>query len=346
MQKKQIGVMLPASSIFPIGKEFEKGVADGLQQTDPQLEFELHKEFAGQGGNKAIEDACNKFFNYLDVDAVTGFVSNKVMELVSDKFQQKQKPIIASNVGGHMPFPNKLNEYVHINSMNLWAHAWALGHWGAQHIGGKGLYATALYDSGYSFSEMFHAGLKAGDPSCEWAVAVCKGPADKSLSDMTSVFEEIGKQQPDFVFATFCGEETQLFINGFIERGFHERTKLLGLPFLLSPSYPLVSEINIYTTVPFADPSMDAAKAFYHLGYRSGKALANAFNGNGDSLNGRLSLDESLMPADEEVSITMKSIGSQETKNGLVGTVKVPMAEMVAAKEETSFGWLNPYLCI
>jgi branched-chain amino acid transport system substrate-binding protein len=67
-----IGLLLPLSTILPVNKDFEKGFKEALKQFGCDLEFELVKEFIGQGGVKLIKKAGDKLSVFDDVDLITG----------------------------------------------------------------------------------------------------------------------------------------------------------------------------------------------------------------------------------------------------------------------------------
>jgi branched-chain amino acid transport system substrate-binding protein len=52
MKTLHIGLLLPSSSIVPMGKLFEKGLKEGLSEKSTDISIEITKEFIGQGGVK------------------------------------------------------------------------------------------------------------------------------------------------------------------------------------------------------------------------------------------------------------------------------------------------------
>lgn len=364
MEKITIGLLLPSSTIFPVSKDFEKGIKEGLNYNpDFKLEVEIIKEFVGQGDVREIEKACNKFFNYDDVDIVTGVISSKATHEIADSFKNQQKPLVVNNTGGHIPDISKLNEYIFINSSHLWQHAWTMGHWGVKKLGKKGMFIGAVYDAGYSFSHMFYLGMETADQQREWSFSVPPMPAPGTLSNMDVIFPYLEKYEPDFVFATFCGAETTLFINEFIKRGWHHRTKLTGLPYLLAPFEPLGDDITIYTTVPFNNaPEITAEKSFYHLGIQTGQNIAEAASkadSGGAELKDQLAKlncmfnisdqindgpQSQLTIVQNEIKANEKTFVSKELMNW--DTFGMNINAMRPLTAEISTGWYNPYLCI
>jgi branched-chain amino acid transport system substrate-binding protein len=365
MENINIGLLLPSSTIFPIGKDFEKGLKEGLKHNpDINLEVEITKEFIGQGDVKLTENACNKFFNYDEVDLVTGVVSNLAVNSLSDRFKGQQKPLLINNLGGHVPNISQLNEYVFINSAHLWQQAYTLGYFGVKEFGKKGMFIGSVYDAGYSFSHLFYEGMRAADAQSEWSFSVPPMPSPGELSNMDVIFPFLEQYQPDFIFAAFCGAETTLFLNEFINRGWHHKTKVLGLPYLLAPFAPLNDDITIYTTTAFEDaPEVDPAKAFYYLGQQAGETIAKAAvaatNAKGlkdeiDKLNTMFNVSQqvdSSSGAKPHTTILKNDIRAGEntfTTRKLIqcDTFGLDAEKIKLLTQSVSAGWNNPYLCI
>lgn len=364
MDKIHIGLLLSSSTILPLGKDFEKGLNEAikLQQDHNTLQIEITKAFIGQGGIKQTEETCTKFFTYDDVDIVTGVLSNKVIVEIAEKFNTRQIPLVANNLGCYLP-ASELNEHVSINSLNLWQHAWSIGHWGVKTFGKKGMFVSALYDAGYSFSQMFHLGMQSADAESEWSFSVPPMPANGELTDMSVIFPFLEKYTPDFIFAAFCGAETTLFINEFIKRGWHKKTKLIGLPFLLAPFKPVDDDITIYTTSPHNNEvDFVAENVFYNLGYQTGSMIAEAANlSDGTDLSyqiqqskKRFSLadnNDSNATTSERVCFIKNDIAAHEkaiVRHVIESypTYSINHPEIKTLTEELNFGWENPYLCI
>lgn len=361
MDTINIGVLLPSSTIFPVGKDFEKGLKEGLKPlADAGIQVDLIKEFIGQGDTKLTENACNKFFNYDDADLVTGVISNLSANNLAERFKGQQKPLLINNLGAHVPNINLLNGYVLINSAHLWQQAYTLGHWGVKTFGKKGMFIGSVYDAGYSFSHLFQFGMMTADPAADWSFSVPPMPPPGQLSNMDVIFPFIEQYQPDFIFATFCGAETTLFLNEFISRGYHHKIKVLGLPYLLAPFAPLNADITIYTTQLFNNaPEILPAKAFYYLGLQTGQHItkaAMAANSAGE-LQTELAKISDVFNVEQQTSDNSPVIILQnDIKAGeAIFTTKpfkqyetfgLDIEKMRPLTTGLPAGWNNPYLCI
>lgn len=362
MKSVSLGLLLPTSSILPVSKDVEKGIKAGFSKYASGAELEIVKEFIGQGGSKATEEAVSRFFNYHDVEVVSGVISHKVADDVAELFKKRKIPFIVNDLGGHVPHVDKLNDYTYLNSLHLWRHAWAIGKWGVETFGKKGMYISAVYDSGYSFSHLFHEGMMAADATAEWSFSVCPMPPAGTLSDVSVVFPFMEQYQPDFIFATFCGAETTLFLNECIARGWHKRTNIIGLPFITEPFEPLQDDIVVYSTIASQNNiPIPPSRSFYQLGYETGVLLAKAV-GRGGDLNTQLQLEfKGLRSGTEqetlvndtayEVIVTRNAIkaGAMEKEEAVITTLPGYNMEFQGMKQLTdsiNFGWMNPYLCI
>ncbi|BAV04321.1 ABC-type branched-chain amino acid transport system, substrate-binding protein [Filimonas lacunae] len=361
MKTISLGLLLPTSSILPVSKDFERGVKEGFRSQDTDITLELVKEFIGQGSLKQTEEACSRFFNYHEVDAVTGVVSHKVADDIADQFNKNKIPFIINELGSHIPNVGKLSTYTHVNSMHLWQHAWAIGNWGVQNFGKKGMYVSSVYDSGYAFSQMFHTGMMHADANAQWSFSVTPMPPSGSLADVSVIFPYLESYQPDFVFATFCGTETTLFLNECIARGWHKKTQFIGLPYLTSALETLHDDFTIHTTAShYNNTAIEANRAFYHLGYETGVLLAKAAAAGGN-LNEQLQQfhaglklaneQQTTMAGNYDMVITRNDIKAGQATHNVQEIASLPGFEMEyhsmkSLVHEVNFGWMNPYLCV
>lgn len=371
-RKVVIGLLLPSSSIIPLAKDFEKGVMRGLKDLyeNDQLEVELVPAFIEQGGKDKTLNAINKLLTYDGADIITGLLSNKSIFEVADRFEKTKIPLLANNLGEHLPDTSKYNVNIFLNSLNLWQQVWSLGYWAVKQFGSKGMFVAGLYDAGYSFSAMLQAGMNAADPEAIMPFAVAPVQGAGQLADVVSVFQHIEHFNPDFIFAAFCGEEASLFLDEYVKRGLHKTKPLIGFPYLLQP-FKSDEEIDIYTTIIAGTELKEeglnqlvelSAYPFPLLGYETGKIIADAFiNGNCNDVRdnlcssdvaserGNLKIDSVLSGENTKVYLVSNKfkggteVISRKVKEELV-TVRYTDEKIQALLREFSTGWFNPYL--
>lgn len=361
MKDISIGVLLPSSSIYPIGKQFEKGLKASLAEIE-DVNFELIPEFIGQGELRQLENAIEKLKSYHDVDMIAGWVSNKGLMEVSEKVKGKL-PYFINNLGEHAPNPSKIPENVRLNSINLWQQLWSLGHWAVNDLGKNGMVVGALYDMGYSFSMMLDLGMLEASRDSKWPFAVCPMPEQGQLSDPNMVLDHVEREMPDFLFAAFCGTEATLFLNEFVKRGLHTKIPLLGTPYLLENfDDELKEQLTIYTSLAaqldlttdgINDSWTEPFGAFYQLGRETGLCIKEELNGGQEvqDARGLLNLRPDTAGRGSRVFIIENSYSGDKGKISRrvlkeERTIDVSNEALTKALSQTEATWLNPYLGI
>ncbi|HEY9000095.1 MAG TPA: ABC transporter substrate-binding protein [Mucilaginibacter sp.] len=374
-KKLTIGVLLANSTILPMAANFNSGLKHGLNglSLENDIEVEIVPEFIGQGSTAQVESAVNKLIGFNDSNIITGIISNSVSAELAEKFAKYKRPIIINNIGEHLPNPGASNDYVFLNSMHSWQQVWSIGKWAVQTFGKKGMLVSGLYDSGYSFPIMLRKGMEAATDDATLPFAIAPVRQYKGLADVTSVIPQLIEKNPDFVFATFCGEEATMFLSEYVKHGLHKRIPLLGLPFLLEAFDGGGESVDIYTTISAYRGISDAdaeqlgrisLNPFRQFGIETGLVIKNAVK---SSLNG--SLQKAL--ADTEVNdvrgkldISSRTTGNnskvfvikntyagdkEEVATQLVGEVETIGIDSEVVEEinsQPSSGWFNPYLSI
>lgn len=368
MSKISIGVLAPTSSIYPMSKDFQKGLIEGLDSQS--VETEIFTEFVANGDMTLIETAVTKFVDFHDVDVVTGILPNRSVGELSDKFKNYDALLLANNLGEHLLNPEICPPNVYVNSVNLWQQMWSLGHWATQKFGKKGMLVGSLFDMGYSFGHMIDLGMSRANSESKWSFAICRMPEKGQLSKPDEVLDYVESESPDFLFAAFCGEEATLFLNRFIERGFHNKVPLITTPYLLENFTASVSEpIKIYTSVG-ANRELsqgDIDKGYHHpfnvfrqLGKETGQVLLKAhLSGKMSDLTGlRLETERGqLMFSPEDLGREAKVYLIENEHGGDRDKIKSLLSEELTTidlsdesiKEsfnKVSATWQNPYLAV
>jgi hypothetical protein len=232
---------------------------------------------------------------------------------------------------------------------------------------------SGLYDSGYSFPIMLKKGMETAgdDTSLPFAVAPLK--QYKGLADVASVIPQLISHNPDFVFATFCGEEADIFLSEYVKHGLHKTIPLLGLPFLVTDFNNNGEQIDIYTTTSAyrtisADETSQldciSSDPFRQFGYETGLLIKNAAKGSAGS-----TLHNALTQVDVETQRGKLSISPRTTGNagkvfllkntyagikedrttqliGELDTIDIDNQTIKEINDQVSSGWHNPYLSI
>ncbi len=224
-----------------MSKKFEKGLCDCLDTYAPNLNYKIVPEFVGAGGVKEVTVALNKLTGYHDVDLVTGILANKTINEVAQNFKSNVRYHFG-NLGEQLITMDKVGDNVAIYSQDMWKEIYALGTYAIEHISNKGAFASSMYDTGYCFYQMLDLAAKKADSQNHINLYISPMPEAKELSDVNVVLDDIERDQPDWVFAAYCGTEATAFIEEWVKRGLHNRITLLGLPFLLEKLENVTSE--------------------------------------------------------------------------------------------------------
>lgn len=370
-----IGLLLPSSTILPMGKDFEKGLTRTLKEKLEQKDWdvEIIPEFIGQGSKSSIEEAVNKLIGYHQVDVITGILSNRVAVDVAEKFEKHGIPLLVNNIGEHIPNPKAFNPYVFINSTHTWQQVWSLGYWGASTFGRRGMFVGSIYDAGYSFTSMLKLGMEAADSQCAMPFSIAPLSPNKKTSDPAVVFQHINEFRPDFVFSAFCGGEASVFLQEYARSGYHKKMPLLALPFLLQPFDADGEELEVYTAVTSTRSreevqlnidKLNTDSPFSELGSETGIILSEAFKTKGSrsltealresncyTTSGALHIDSSWPGRGNGVYLVKNTHKGDRrtikmTVQKTLKTIEITDKELVKCIEEPSSGWGNPYLGI
>lgn len=365
MKKVSIGLLLPTSTVIPMGKDFESGFKSGLKGLEQEFEVELISEYVAEGSKEKAESAINKLSTFDQVDLITGILSTRTITAISEKFDKSKRTFILNNVGEHAPNPELLSGNLFLNSTHLWQQIWSLGYWGVKQFGKKGMYVGGLYDSGYSFTSMLNLGMLAADSEAVMPFAVAPVENMGQLADVASVFQHIETFKPDFLFAAFCGEEASIFLQEYQARGL--TIPLLSTSFLLQPFESNGSPLKIYSSTSSYQPLNGALNGmgeiidnpFKSLGMESGLLVKAALE-NQDVTQLRSSLANIQVNSKRgPLHISSKSPG-ETTRVYLVtcttdgkNTSKELGEELVTLNHQEeayqkmlnspSSGWYNPY---
>ena len=374
-QKLTIGVLLANSTILPMAANFNSGLKLGLNglRTENDIDLEIVPEFIGQGSTLQIEAAVNKLIGFHDSDIITGIISNRAGAELAEKFAKHRRPIIINNIGEHLPDPKTSNDYIFLNSLHTWQQVWSMGKWAVETFGTKGMLVSGLYDSGYSFPIMLQKGMEAASDEASLPFAVAPVRQYKGLADVASIIPQIISQNPDFVFATFCGEEAGLFLTEYVKHGLHKNIPLLGLPFLVTPFESNGEQVEIYTTTSAYRPISDqeagrlnsiSSDPFRQFGFETGLLIKDAVKNSAgatlqyaltgikvDAERGKLNISPLTTGDNGRVFLLKNTYAGikDEISTRLIGeldTIGIDSQTIKEINNQVSSGWYNPYLSI
>lgn len=368
MDDLSIGMLLPSSSIRPLGKQFNKGFKKGLKEVlgDKAEQVEIHAEMTGNGSFANLDQSLNKLFGYHGVDAVVGISSAYVLTQIADRFSKEKAPFICNNLGEHLQALDAYNDHVLLNSEYLWQQCWLMGQYAATHIGKRGTVITSMYDSGYSFSVAFQLGMQSVASDVVPDFHLLPMPEEGALSNLDEMFDKVDFDELDFALALFCGEEATLFLEGFQSRGLEDKLTLFGLPYLMEPGEQNLSGLEVYTALRagYADQEdIKLDKVFTQQGLTSGRVMGKAILATEGAPTpgavkqvleemdqGRTYESHELAQITGPVSILKNTFAEgNEITTEKVAEVAVDLKDdpaLAMARAGMASSWMNPYLGI
>lgn len=248
-EKFLLGVLIPFSSIYPMGKEYIAGLKHVLDSVE-NFEYELFPEYIVQGQVSQVTNAINKLNHFHDVDYITGLVSSLSLKGIVGKIQN-ENPVLISNIGEHIPGNAVSGTNIQVNSDYLWMQIWAIGYWAVTQFGEKGLLAGSLYDLGYCFLKMLRMGMTSAKPGSECMLEKGHFNGVNEPVDIVGIIDAIENEAPDFVFCAFCGKDAQEFAHTFIKRGLHKKVPLISSRYFLGGvlSESVDEELIVYSAI-------------------------------------------------------------------------------------------------
>ena len=365
MNTLQVGVLLPTSTVIPLGKSFRYGLKKAFSENS-DINIELTYEFIGNGSPNLIQEKARKLVEFDDIDVLVGVISNYALMYSRHFFESLNIPVLVNNLGAHVPYKEKLPNNAIINSDHLWLQAWALGHWAVNTFGKKGMVAGGVYDMAYSFAHMLDLGMTEANQEAKWSFAVSRMPqGEDNLSDPTVVLDYVEKEQPDFLCAFFCGEEANMFLQEFVRRKLNEKIPLIGFPYLFQSASQLKLDLNVFSsTLNFGKEHLKGSSfitgldsgPFSILGYETAQWLyefakeKDKYPIQARSKRGKHTFDMNRLSGQGQVELLkceFKSSGNELIKHDELLRI-IPFDEKSIQKSavDVTSAWFNPYLSL
>ena len=386
VQRLKIGVLLPASKVHPaLAENLMAGMNLSFQRDERRAggrQIEVVKEEIGYGPGLALRKS-RKLIEVDKVGLVVGVVSSSVAARLVDLFHESQTILLVSNAGANVVRPNERSPYVFYNSLGFWQAGWAMGTWAAANLGKKGFVASSFYDAGYDAPYAFRQGFQR--PGGEiLQTYVTHTPTDSD--DLSPLFAAVKSTKPDFVYASYCGQQAVDFVRAYAGSGLAREIPLVGSGFLvdegLLPAQGRAAR-GIKTCLPWSN-SLDTAAsmafarayeketrrlpdAFAVLGYDTAQLISSAVDAvgghlrTGDGLRAALGSAEfasprSLVRMDPHTQSATSPLYLRDVqqRRKALGNVVVSELAHVAQIDEWArsmqlglkTGWLNGYMCV
>ena len=368
-----------------LGDNLLAGMKLYLDHTDPAsagLIYKVLDQKIGIGPGDALA-GTRKLIQVDHADVVVGPINPLVAPRLQSLLQESGVPFVVAESGSTIIRLADRSPHVFHRSLGYWQSSWAMGDWAASHLGQKAFLATSFYESGFDAHYAFRHGFeKSGGEIL--GVGVTHGPSD--ANDMATVIDRIDRSRPDFVFASYSGEDAVSFVRAFADSGLARRIPLVGAGFLtdeailprLGPAalgiktafswaVDLPTPENQSFTTAFERVNGRAADAFAFLGYSAARLIRSAVQPIGmlpdrsdrflEALrSGTLASPSGQAESSPKGPVPSSSIYLREVR----GTGATLRNKLVASIGQTSdidswgewirgenqSGWLNPHLSV
>ncbi len=226
----KLGVILPSSNYIPrLSLGLSEALELGLKKTD--VDIELVVESAGYNADKNILlDKINKMVMKDRIDLLTAPVNPGVVMKDVEVFSSHQLPFIINSLGEDIYNEGFTNEYIFINSMNLWESMWATGYWGATAYGKDACTLCALHDGGYGIAMAFAIGLESKEGSLKQVMVTHR---ESRTEDPSEAIKTAMESNPSFINGLYSGKESISFLNAYRDLGYLGKVPLTGCPFMV-----------------------------------------------------------------------------------------------------------------
>jgi len=211
-----------------------------------------------------------------------------------------QVPLIVANVGANVVRQHGQSAYLFRASLNDWQVNWATGAWVADHIGKTAFVASSFYESGYDTAYMFTRGLEQAGGT---VLGRYISHRPRETDTLTPMLAAIRQSNPDFVYASYSGQQALDFMRAYADASLAGRVPLVGSGFMLDESLlEQHGQAALHTISGFAwSPELDTpeneaftsayraatgqpADPFAVLGYDAARLIADAADSTGRNI--------------------------------------------------------------
>lgn len=216
----KIGLLLPTSKMYPsLAMDFTSGIRLAIKKAGYENEIQLVLENIGNGTNKErIISALNKLVIQEQTDINILFINSILLTEVTETAKALKRPLIITNIGANIPADFYGDDYLLMNSFNLWESAYMAAKWGVENKGKKLAHGSYYYEAGYQLYECFSQGLldSGGNTVLNQVSQLNPDPNDFEL-----FMENIEPLSPDFLYMLYSERDAVSFLNKLSASGYN-----------------------------------------------------------------------------------------------------------------------------
>lgn len=224
-----IGFLTPYSGIYPhYSAHLVTGWLLGMG-LDParQKTIQFLPEYTHMGGEKAAAEAARKLLSFNRVDVLSGLISYKSAPSLIPLIEREKKPAFFFDMGEYIPHFPYLSGDVFYSSYQLWQSEYAMGNWAKSTLGDGGHLIMSAYEAGYHLNSAFQQGTAAAGGTQISLTVLPHDTSDLYKMNLDDFFAKLAKETPPYVHAMFAGSMGTLFLQKWINSGFHKKIPLL-----------------------------------------------------------------------------------------------------------------------
>lgn len=220
----KIGVVVLESSLYP---DMGDNLVAGMKLALAEAGWENTRLIVERADNGSSIVRARSLVRNEKVDILAGMINPLIVHRLREDLEQTGTIYLNMEGGANHYQPRDESPLIFHNSLGYWQANWALGSWAAANVGKRAVVASSLYESGYDAYYAFPQGFEGGGGRVVGRELVVNS-GSKELAAMISA---IGADRPDFVFASFSGEEAVAFVNAYAAAGLAGRIPLLASGF-------------------------------------------------------------------------------------------------------------------
>lgn len=382
-KKLKIGFLMPFSAVYPhYGLHLTAGIFTAFQYFGvQQKDVEIVPVFIGQGQYKLVEEAVQKLVFFDGVDVVIGMINIKSLEEINSTLKTYNKLGLFIDFGELVHPITNFGSNVGCLSMNYWQSEYVLGQWAAKEFGPDGQVVLPLFEAGYNLHYTFLQGAGKGGSQALHQMVLTEEYATKEHLNLTPFFEEIEKNEPNYVHAIFNGNLGTQFFNQWKQSKFYDHIPLivvenmayedvlqdvqhLDLNFYSAASWKRENQfsVNQKFVQSFEQMNHQPVSVFSMLGYELGLTLGQVYKdllkgdtstaiqkikqSNIEGPRGQISIEgftENIYPT---IDIYKVKTNHQTITQTIMEQETAIGFDRTSVYEETLSGFINPYFSI
>lgn len=221
----RVGLVVPESSVYPLMGE---SLVAGLKLSFAETGWKSTELVVEQTDHGSAIAGARRLLGKGQVDILTGMINPLSIHRLVEELQKSDVLYINMEGGANSYSPRDESPLVFHNSLGYWQSNWSLGSWAATAMGRRAFVAASLYETGYDAYYAFPQGFERAGGTVIRSEITHLAPDGNSLAKLMA---DIGAARPDFVYASYSGQEAVEFVRAYAAAGLSGRIPLVASGF-------------------------------------------------------------------------------------------------------------------